>query len=331
MSATAIEWTDATWNPVTGCSKVSPGCAHCYAEAVTELRAGRPGFIDEHRPWTPANAEHNVRLWPARLDQPLRWTRPRMVFVNSMSDLFHEQIPFEYIAAVFGVMGAADEHTFQVLTKRPARMHEFFCWYAGECREHELRADERPWLGIYHAREHGVGGLELGDGCGYDWPLSNVWLGVSIENRRFVDRADTLRETPAAVRFVSAEPLLGPLIHDGIEGTPRDIAHGHGSRCWHDGKDGEELDLTNIDWLIVGGESGPDHRPTSEEWVRGLRDAALSTRWTLIGGEKAPPSEGGTAFFFKQWGGRTPKAGGRELDGRTWDELPAAREVSHAA
>jgi protein gp37 len=236
----SIEWPEATWNPVTGCSKVSPGCAHCYAEALTARYAKAwsvPGL-----PWTPQNANQNVILKPERLEQPLRWRRPRMIFVNSMSDLFHELVPFEYVDRVFETMAAAPQHVFQILTKRPERM-----------------------------RDYAVASGE---------PLPNVWLGTSIENRRFVHRADLLRATPAAVRFISAEPLLGRL---------------------------ERLDLAEIDWLIVGGESGTRHRPISREWVAELRDAALDT---------------GTAFFFKQWGGRTPKAGGRLLDGETWDELP---------
>ena len=237
----AIEWTDSTWNPVTGCSKVSPGCAHCYAERLS-LR-----FRTSALPWTPANATANVVLHPDRLDIPLSWRRPRMVFVNSMSDLFHELVPDEFIDRVFETMSLAPRHVFQILTKRPERMAK---WFAS--------------AGAKWARE----------------PLEHVWLGTSIENDRWTLRADLLRDTPAAVRFISAEPLLGPL---------------------------PSLDLTSIDWLIVGGESGPDHRPIDAAWVRDLRDRSEATR---------------TAFFFKQWGGRTAKAGGRELDGRTWEEYP---------
>jgi protein gp37 len=229
----AIEWTEATWNPVTGCSKVSPGCAHCYAETFAERFRGVPGH--------PYEQGFDLRLWPQRLEQPLRWGRPRMIFVNSMSDLFHEEIPDEYVAAVFDVMVRAEHHVFQILTKRPERL-----------------MDLAPTL---------------------PWP-DNVWMGVSIENRRFVARADALRAVPAAVRFISAEPLLGPL---------------------------EGLVLDEIDWLIAGGESGPRFRRVKPEWLRELRDRCL---------------EEGVAFFFKQWGGIRPKAGGRELDGRTWDELP---------
>jgi protein gp37 len=242
----AIEWTDATWNPVTGCSKVSPGCAHCYAERLSTR------FQRTTKPWTPANAAENVVLHEHRLQVPLSWRQPRMVFVNSMSDLFHELVPSEFIDQVFTTMSLARRHTFQVLTKRPEAMRD---WFAGP-----------------------------GSGWARD-PLPNVWLGTSIENDRWVHRADALRETPAAVRFISAEPLLGPL---------------------------PSLNLTNIDWLIVGGESGSEHRPIREDWVLELRDAADAAS---------------VAFFFKQWGGRMAKSGGRLLEGRTHDAFPAVSEV----
>jgi protein gp37 len=237
MSAhSRIEWTSASWNPVTGCDQVSPGCAHCYAKTFAERWQGVPGH--------PYEQGFNLRLWPDRLALPLRWRKPKLVFVNSMSDLFHERIPVDYIEAVFDVMKRADHHVFQVLTKR-----------------HERLAELAPQL---------------------PWP-QNVWMGVSIENRRFVHRADYLREVPAAVRFISAEPLLGQL---------------------------EGLALDGIDWLIAGGESGPGHRRADADCVRDLRDRC---------------ADEGVAFFFKQWGGRTPKTGGRELDGRTWDEMPTVR------
>jgi protein gp37 len=234
----AIEWTEATWNPVTGCDKVSPGCAHCYAETFAERWRGIPGHHYQQG--------FDLRLWPERIEQPLRWRRPRRIFVNSMSDLFHERIPDEFIAEVFEVMVRADWHVFQVLTKREDRLVEL--------------ASDLPWP-------------------------SNIWMGVTIENRRFVGRADSLRAVPAAVKFISAEPLLGPL---------------------------EGLDLTGIDWLIAGGESGPRHRRLDLDWVRDLRDRC---------------HDAGTSFFFKQVGGRTPKAGGRELDGREWNEYPASVPV----
>ena len=239
-----IEWTEATWNPVTGCSKVSPGCANCYAETLS-LRYGYSKL-----PWTPANAEQNVVLHPERLHQPLKWRRPRLIFVNSMSDLFHELIPDEYIDRVYEIMAHAPQHTFQVLTKRPDRMRRY---------TRSLPARVNWWT---------------------EWPLPNVWHGTSIENDRWVGRADDVRGAMADVRFLSCEPLLGPL---------------------------PSLDLTNLDWVIVGGESGHGHRPMDPEWVRDIRDRCNAA---------------GVAFFFKQWGGRTPKAGGRELDGRTWDEMP---------
>lgn len=230
----AIEWTEATWNPVTGCDQVSPGCAHCYAKTFAERWRGIPGH--------PYEQGFDLRLWPERLDQPMKWKRPRMIFVNSMSDLFHEDVPFSFIERVFAVMGEANHHTFQILTKR-----------------HERLSQIAPKL---------------------NWH-PNIWMGVSIENRRFVHRADHLRQVDAAVRFISAEPLLGKL---------------------------EGLNLEDIDWLIAGGESGPGYRPVKLEWLRYVRDIS---------------EEAGVSFFFKQWGGHRPKAGGRELDGRTWDQMPS--------
>jgi protein gp37 len=250
---TGIGWTNSTWNPVTGCSKVSPGCAHCYAETLALTRlAGKPGYPG--LPWTPENAAANVSLRPERLRKPLTWREPRMVFVNSMSDLFHELVPWEYLVRVFEVMWQAPQHTFQVLTKRPERMASVMG---------PIAAAAGPWT---------------------EWPPTNVWLGTSIENDRFTVRANALRSVPGDwTRFLSCEPLLGPL---------------------------PSLDLTDIDWVIVGGESGPEHRPMDPEWVRDLRDRCIAT---------------GVPFFFKQWGGRTPKSGGRLLEGRTWDEYPQTR------
>ncbi len=245
-----IEWTEATWNPVAGCSKVSSGCAHCYAEALS-LRFGH-----STKPWTEANARENVRLHPDRLEQPLRWRRPRMVFVNSMSDLFHELVPFDFVDLVYATMSEAHQHTFQILTKRPERALDYY-----RARVGGLGVDTRP----------------------------NVWVGVSIENSRYTCRADILRQIPAAVRFISAEPLLGSLFENRGRRVP--------------------LDLHGIDWLIAGGESGPRYRPVQVDWIRELRDAC----------ERA-----GVAFFFKQWGGRTPKAGGRVLDDCIHSAMPFA-------
>lgn len=237
-SRTRIEWTEVTWNPVTGCTKVSPGCKYCYAERFAQRLRGmgnkryRNGF--------------EVTLHPDLLDLPLRWRTPRLVFVNSMSDLFHELVPVEFIRAVFDTMRRAHWHTFQVLTKRSKRLLTV--------------ADQLPWP-------------------------PNVWLGVSVENQAYTGRVEDLRAVPAAVRFLSLEPLLGPIPH---------------------------LPLDSIDWVIVGGESGPKARPVDPAWVREIRDQCKVR---------------GVAFFFKQWGGRNRKAAGRELDGRIWDEMPAAVTV----
>lgn len=324
----AIEWTDTTWNPVTGCDRVSPGCAHCYAlDLAARLKSmGQAKYQRDGDPKT-SGPGFGLTLHEAELERPLRWRKPRRVFVNSMSDLFHEEVPFPFIAEVFDVMASepCEKHTFQILTKRPERMVEFFQWQA------EYWPGDTP-LSL---------SLEI-DGH----PGRNVWLGVSIENRRFVNRADLLRQTPAAVRFISAEPLLGPLVfgrqpkwrctkcqHEmftNFRECPRcgytvyDPAVGFGKGRWSDGFDGPELDLTDIDWLIVGGESGPGHRRVDPQWVRDLRDDCMFGRTEDEEHFSGPPA-GGTAFFFKQWGGAKPTSGGRELDGRTWDEFPEAK------
>ena len=235
----AIEWTDATWNPVTGCTQLSPGCDNCYALRIAERFRSVPGHAYEQG--------FDLKLWESRMRLPLKWTVPRRIFVNSMSDLFHEAIPEQYIQDVFAVMEQANWHIFQILTKRPRRMAEL-AW-------------KLPWP-------------------------ANVWAGTSIELDRYTWRSNRyLRQVPAAVRFVSAEPLLGPL---------------------------PSLALDHLQWVITGGESGPKHRPCNPAWVRDLRDRCLAN---------------GVAFFHKQWGGRTPKANGRLLDGRTWDEYPGTTPV----
>lgn len=253
---TGIEWTDTTWNPVTGCTRVSAGCDHCYAATLAEKRlrhvyVRRPPAVD-----TAANRADPfaVRLWPERLDQPLRWTAPRMIFANSMSDLFHAHVPDEFVLAVFEVMLTADQHIYQVLTKRPARAARFWHRHAGE-------------LGLHAVPEH-------------------IWIGTSVENADVAYRVRHLRAVQARIRFLSCEPLLGPL--DG-------------------------LNLAGVHWVIGGGESGPGARPVDPSWALGLRNRCQRE---------------GVPFFWKQWGGRTPKAGGRLLDGRTWDELPTARRAS---
>lgn len=318
MTASAIEWTDETWNPVIGCDRVSPGCAHCYAlELAPRLRMmqqarGGGVWADQEDGGRRSGPAFAVRTLPDRLEDPLRWRKPRMVFVNSMSDLFHEQVPFEFIAAVLGVMAAAEQHTFQVLTKRPERMLEFFAWYGVESVERECW-DQPGELAQQSARSAGVDERWLFSAPTEFWPLPNVWLGVSIENRRFVSRADVLRRVPAAVRFISAEPLLGPLVPKwGCYCFP-DVERAW-RRPWPDGYVGPPLSLGGIDWLIVGGESGPTPRPVHEKWVRDLRDACAHT---------------GTAFFFKQWGGVRP-GGVALLDGRAHREFPAGQNTAMA-
>ena len=228
-----IEWTESTWNPVTGCTKVSPGCKYCYAERLAQrLQAmGQPNYRHGFA----------LTLQPQLLEAPLRWRKPQTIFVNSMSDLFHDEIPLQYIQQVFAVMRQAHWHRFQILTKRATRL-----------------ARLNQYL---------------------EWP-PNVWMGVSVENARYLARVDELRRAHAHVRFLSLEPLLGPLGH---------------------------FDLTGIDWVIVGGESGPQARPMASEWVLEIRDHCLRSR---------------VPFFFKQWGGTNKKRAGRLLEGRTWDEMP---------
>lgn len=240
----AIEWTEATWNPVTGCDRVSSGCDHCYALTLAKrLKAmGNPKYQVDGDPRT-SGPGFGVTLHPSTLSQPLRWKSPRVIFVNSMGDLFHAQVPFEYVREVFTVMEETPRHTYQLLTKRSERL---------------LRLSTK-----------------------LTFP-SNLWVGVSVESQAHVGRIDHLRDVPASVRFLSCEPLLGPL---------------------------GELGLDAIHWVIAGGESGPKARPMSPDWVRELRDSCLR--------QSVP-------FFFKQWGGRTPKSQGRVLDGRTWNEVPNA-------
>ncbi len=240
---TKIEWTDETWNPMTGCTKISAGCDHCYAQVVAYRRTRqiylqqppvRESSANRDDPFAP-------RFWIDRIELPRKWREPRRVFVNSMSDVFHAHFSLEHIQRVFAVMNECGQHQFQLLTKRPERAVRL--------------ADRLNWS-------------------------PNIWMGTSIENMDVAHRANALRAIPAAVRFISAEPLLGPL---------------------------DDLDVSGIDWIIGGGESGPGYRPVDIRWARGLR--ALCRRRRI-------------RFFWKQWGGFTPKAGGRELDGRTWDEYP---------
>lgn len=230
-----IEWTESTWNPITGCTKVSPGCKHCYAERMAErLQAmGQANYANGFE----------LTVQPHMLELPLTWKKPQTIFVNSMSDLFHEKVPVEYIQRVFDVMARADWHRFQILTKRGERLANL--------------GPELKWA-------------------------DNVWMGVSVETARYRPRIDALRSTEARVKFLSLEPLLGPL-HD--------------------------LDLDGIDWVIVGGESGPKARPMEPTWVTDIRDQCRRAQ---------------VPFFFKQWGGKNKKKAGRLLQGRTWSQMPTS-------
>jgi len=236
MAISKIEWTESTWNPVTGCTKISSGCKNCYAERMAKRlkMMGQPNYVNGFQ----------VALHEHVLEYPLHWKKPQTIFVNSMSDLFHEQVPDSFIFKIFNVMKQANWHQFQILTKRSSRLLKL-----------------APKL---------------------DWP-ENVWIGVSVENEAVKFRIDDLRLVPAAIRFLSLEPLLGPLT---------------------------TLDLSNIDWVIVGGESGPKARSIKKEWVIQVREQCVK--------QKVP-------FFFKQWGGINKKKAGRLLEGRTWDEMPMQR------
>ena len=232
----SIEWTEATWNPVTGCDKVSPGCANCYAERMAGrlLAMGQANYANGFA----------LTLQPHMLEAPLKWRKPQRIFVNSMSDLFHVDVPAAFVQSVFSVMGRASWHEYQVLTKRSDRLLEL---------DRHL-----PWM-------------------------QQIWMGVSVENLRFTDRIDHLRQTHAQVKFLSLEPLLGPL---------------------------PNLDLRGIDWVIVGGESGPRARPMNPDWAMDIRDQCRTA---------------GVGFFFKQWGGVFKSRAGRSLEGRTWDDMPVRR------
>jgi protein gp37 len=233
-----IEWTELTWNPITGCTKISPGCKFCYAERMAKrLQAmGKSSYQNGFQ----------ISIHPHLFELPLQWKKPRLIFVNSMSDLFHEEVPNETILTLFDVMNKANWHTFQILTKRAERLEEI-----------------SPLI---------------------NWP-ANVWMGVSVENSEYQTRADHLRSTSAKTKFLSLEPLLGPL---------------------------PSLNLTNIDWVIVGGESGPKARPINEEWVIEIRNQCINEN---------------VSFFFKQWGGVNKKKNGRLLEDQTWDEMPTTHVV----
>lgn len=279
-SKSKIPWTDYTWSPVTGCTPVSEGCEHCYAKR----ECGRFGDA-LHAPGVPFS---QVVLHPSVLEQPLRWRKPRRVFVCPRADLFHPEVPFEYVAAVFGVMAACPQHTFQVLTKRPARMLEFFEWMSMTASAVKLSPRE---LCFRYAGRLGVFGSLITDG---HWLLSNVMLGVTAENQARADeRIPLLMRCPAALRFVSIEPMLGPV----------DLSTT--GYLWGGRDDDTEVDA--LDWVICGAESGLGRRPMELDWARSLRDQCQAA---------------GVPFFLKQAdvGGKLVKM--PELDGKIWDEVP---------
>ncbi|MGW3352100.1 DUF5131 family protein [Nonomuraea rubra] len=249
MTKTTIEWTEVTWNPTTGCDRISRGCDNCYALTLAKrLKAmGAAKYQNDGDPRTSGEG-FALTLHQDALSQPYRWRAPKIVFVNSMSDLFHAKVPLSFIREVFQVITDTPQHTYQVLTKRSRRLRTI--------------ADR------------------------LDWPR-NLWMGVSVEDHKARYRIDDLRSVPAQVRFLSCEPLLGPL-----PGLP----------------------LDGVGWVIAGGESGPGHRPLHADWVFDLRDQCV---------QRDIP------FFFKQWGGRTPKHGGRDLDGRHWDQMPELAQAAH--
>ena len=306
-TASKIEWTETTWNPVTGCDRISAGCDRCYALALAKrLKAmGSAKYQADGDPRT-SGPGFGVIVHDNAMLEPLSWRAPRKVFVNSMSDIAHARVDRLAQARIWAVMALTARHQFQVLTKRPKRLaailsdHGFIDLVAGQAIDIIGRTPLH--LGSWRLDLDGqrmAGGSRAGGGrtttktstgnlWSPSWPLPNVWVGTSIESDEYAWRADEIRRTPAAVRFLSLEPLLGPL---------------------------PSLDLTGIHWVIVGGESGAGHRPLDLAWVRDIRDRC---------------ADQGTAFFFKQVGGRTPQAGGRLLDGRTWDEYPSAAQCTEA-
>lgn len=277
---TKIEWTDATWNPVTGCTKVSQGCKNCYAERMWKRLSAMPGTKYTGRKFTDVKCHENVLM------EPLRWRKPRMVFVNSMGDIFHEDVPDSFIDKIFAVMALCPQHTFQILTKRPERMRDYFNSFNSHsgCERGYVNcawADQK--FGINDKQIDAIGSVPKG--------LPNVWLGVSVEDQATADgRIPFLLETPAAIRFMSAEPLLESLnVAWALSRNPMKIAAGFLER----GHFSPGLEkLRGLNWAIAGGESGPDARPMHPDWVRSIRDQCADAK---------------TAFFFKGWGAWTPE------------------------
>ena len=317
---TGIAWTDATWNALAGCTYASPGCLHCYARTLHDRRylAWKRGrFADAPAQYRKPFKE--VQLLPERLEIPLHWKKPRRVFVNSVSDLFHEDVPFEFVAEVFGVMAACSQHTFQVLTKRPERMLKFFAWLdqKAEFAKRVFPDDSLDWRRWHCIRAAAVRRLGSGliDGAFPGWPLPNVWLGTSVEDQPNADdRLPSLVQVTAAVIFVSYEPALGPVDWSNWLVCPNCEGEGGvdsgGTYPWGEPAflpcDGHQR---RIDWLICGGESGPKYRPFDLDWARQARDQCVAAN---------------VPYFFKQVGGLTPKSGGDLLDGQTWHQFPEA-------
>lgn len=311
-SKSAIEWTDATWSVTSGCTKASVGCEHCFAERYAirfhERQPRLNGVIKTHRNgvkgWSGV-----VRWHEDQLEVPLHWRKPRMIFVNSMSDLFHEEVLFEFIDQVYAVMNVTHAHVplppreptpwhvYQMLTKRPEIAVEYY-----KSRDlNRFNAGEHPVMRAGRALMRGRGANLMNAAACLAWPPTNLWLGTSIETQDYMWRVGELCKCPAAVRFLSLEPLLGPI--DGLEWYFR-------SMLWHGSPDKPEGTVSfvkQIHWVIVGGESGPGARPMHPDWVRSVRDQCVAA---------------GVPFFFKGWGGVNKKLAGRLLDGRTWDEMP---------
>lgn len=303
----SIEWTDATWNPTSGCTKVSQGCEHCYITRTPPFRMQRRAFLPLEGP--EVGKSTGVRLHPERLEQPFRWRTSRRVFVDSLSDLAHADVPDSFIAQVFAVMGLTRRHRYQLLSKRPRRLRALL---TSEQFMQEVRAQA--------ARISASRGLSWPPPEAFEWPLPNVWVGTSVESQKWADvRIPLLQATPAAVRFLSCEPLLGPVQMCRCDGAHYEVVRHPflvAADCPLHGQN-------RLDWVIAGGESGPAARPVDPAWVRRLRDQCQAA---------------GVAFFFKQWGEWAPdhsgtagdpemrwvgkKKAGRELDGRVWDDMP---------
>jgi protein gp37 len=339
MDKSKIEWTDATWNPVTGCTKVSEGCRNCYAERIA--RRFPRGGIDPEFSKSDVVDDFRVMLHPARLEEPFHWRKPRRIFVCSMGDLFHGDVPPAFILSVLSVISLSPRHTFMVLTKRPDRMCLFLSAFGGNKNARDKISDKAFDLWGEEADCQAANAIEgcLGEGFNVGWPMRNLWLGVSAEDQAAADeRIPLLLATPAAVRFVSVEPMLGPVDLDGdpyngpgwIRGWRVELKHG--STCDGFCISGEcpvpvQVQNPYLDWVICGGESGPGARPMHPVWARSLRDQCQAA---------------GVPYFFKQWGewgyhqgaahtdSMDPfrvgkKKAGRILDGRTWDEIPEVR------